>query len=547
MFGRGRDAPRGAARRRARSACSIRRRSGGDPRDHGTGDRARARRPRPRRDRTRGGCASASRADVAREAARTRPSLDSSRWLATCRRASAQRCATACAGCCAFTVRSAVARVACPRATPIVAVYDARRAARLRAVARGGPAASGSRARFSAATRSVARRDARGQVFYPRDVRWLRDPDATSRSAPKASHSSGAASPPVLLMPQVARDHGVDARGLLALLAAKAGLGRPMRSRTARGSPRGRSIRVVARADEIEAVSARAAAAAGARATTRRRGSRAWSTRAARSRSRSMRAPRAPAEPASCGTRAARSRSRRSRHTAATRAPSRARAAGSAASSSARSRGQRVEAGPRIAPRSIGTVALACLAGVPRARRLASCVARPLARARPVARVAVACRRRSRAALGRDTPRELWAWCVDGISRAHPFAPYTALAARAMRRRARLPPRNRRGRQRSSAAPPPHRGGASATALPETALTAVAAQRSPAHARTAARTPTRSRSCARASSSRARIPAALDPALALGGFAATPVDDMLRADITGHALLALEAHRVTMT
>jgi hypothetical protein len=38
-----------------------------------------------------------------------------------------------------------------------------------------------------------------------------------------------------------------------------------------------------------------------------------------------------------------------------------------------------------------------------------------------------------------------------------------------------------------------------------------------------------------------RIAAALDPALALGGFAATPVDDTLRADIAGHALLALLA------
>ena len=35
------------------------------------------------------------------------------------------------------------------------------------------------------------------------------------------------------------------------------------------------------------------------------------------------------------------------------------------------------------------------------------------------------------------------------------------------------------------------------------------------------------------------IPAALDPTLALGGFSGTPVDDTLRADIAGHALLAL--------
>ena len=40
-----------------------------------------------------------------------------------------------------------------------------------------------------------------------------------------------------------------------------------------------------------------------------------------------------------------------------------------------------------------------------------------------------------------------------------------------------------------------------------------------------------------------RIPAALDPALALGAFRATPVDDTLRADITGHALLALRTAR----
>jgi hypothetical protein len=37
-----------------------------------------------------------------------------------------------------------------------------------------------------------------------------------------------------------------------------------------------------------------------------------------------------------------------------------------------------------------------------------------------------------------------------------------------------------------------------------------------------------------------RIPAALEPSLALGGFSGTPVDDILRADIAGHALLALQ-------
>jgi hypothetical protein len=197
--------------------------------------------------------------------------------------------------------------------------------------------------------------------------------------------------------------------------------------------------------------------------------------------------------------------------------------------------GARVDAWPADRTTAIGTVALACLAGVRAADRLKTLVAgwRGLARspAWPWHAGQVAC------ALGRATPPELWAWCVADLAR-HPFAPYTALAARGMgdelalrRATAALAPFIRRV--------PPFRGGAAATSMPETALTAVAA-----HALAGTRHVADALAfvCAHQLLP-GRIPAALEPALALGAFRATPVDDTLRADITGHALLALRATR----
>jgi hypothetical protein len=79
--------------------------------------------------------------------------------------------------------------------------------------------------------------------------------------------------------------------------------------------------------------------------------------------------------------------------------------------------------------------------------------------------------------------------------------------------------------------------------VPETALTAVTA-----HALSLAREtrPLAARALAFVRARQllpGRIPAALDARIALGAFSATPVDDVLRADIAGHAVLALLGER----
>jgi len=111
-----------------------------------------------------------------------------------------------------------------PRATPIVAVYEA---GTLRgcSVWRGGGTGGERLARaFLGAVASLdPDAELAAQAFYPRSVRWLRDP-AELEVGTEGIALVRRGEPPVLLMPQVARDHLVDARGMAALLAAKAGL-----------------------------------------------------------------------------------------------------------------------------------------------------------------------------------------------------------------------------------------------------------------------------------------------------------------------------------
>lgn len=142
-------------------------------------------------------------------------------------------------------------------------------------------------------------------------------------------------------------------------------------------------------------------------------------------------------------------------------------------------------------------------------------------------------------ALGAEAPARLVAICREDL-RARPFAPWTALAARHLGdralERASIAALSRLVRRRG-----PFVGGVDATSVPETGLTAVAAHALALHPST--------RTLAHAALGfvearqllPGRIPAALDPTLALGGFSATPVNDLLRADIAGHALLALLA------
>jgi hypothetical protein len=95
----------------------------------------------------------------------------------------------------------------------------------------------------------------------------------------------------------------------------------------------------------------------------------------------------------------------------------------------------------------------------------------------------------------------------------------------------------------------PHRGGAAVTPVPEVALTALSVEALTLHPA----------SWARSAAARGgdflrslqlvgpRLYGALDPALARGALPASPVADLLRGDVTGHALLALLALREART
>lgn len=141
--------------------------------------------------------------------------------------------------------------------------------------------------------------------------------------------------------------------------------------------------------------------------------------------------------------------------------------------------------------------------------------------------------------LGREAPSALWPACVADLE-AHPWAPWTTMAAQSLHDGGAIE-RTARALADSLRDAAPHRGGASVTSVPEIALTAAAIE---------ALAPLRS-SAARAAVRRGRaflerwqlvperIAPWMQPHVALGAFPASPVRDVLRCDITGHALLAL--------
>jgi AMMECR1 domain-containing protein len=137
--------------------------------------------------------------------------------------------------------------------------------------------------------------------------------------------------------------------------------------------------------------------------------------------------------------------------------------------------------------------------------------------------------------LGARTPKALWDRCVRDLE-AHPFAPYTLFAAIA-RRDGVVIDRCTRALVSAIRTHAPFAGGASITATPETALTAVAAEAlaliSSASARRAAR----------AARDFVRARQILDVSAALhvrtlGAFRASPIAPIFRCDVTAHAALA---------
>jgi hypothetical protein len=179
------------------------------------------------------------------------------------------------------------------------------------------------------------------------------------------------------------------------------------------------------------------------------------------------------------------------------------------------------------------TMALAVLAGVPLQDDLVSFIQATHAPESPWHAAQVV------AALGPRAPVDLWRSCVADLAR-RPFAPWTVIAADAIGDR---PVRVRAARAVASAIREegPHRGGASITPTPETAVTALAVEALAGHDATWARQAVargREFLCSMQLLDR-RLTAALDPALSYGAFSASPSADLLRCDITAHALLAM--------
>lgn len=193
-------------------------------------------------------------------------------------------------------------------------------------------------------------------------------------------------------------------------------------------------------------------------------------------------------------------------------------------------RGGRVEGWPERADVVAGTLALVSLAGVDVRRDLQAWAA-----ARPELASSTWHAAQAIAALGKEAPSTLWAACVKDLD-VRPWAPWTAIAARARRDDAVLA-RCASALEASIRSAPPHRGGCSARPIPEVALTAVTVEAlaSLPGARAGVR---RARAFLRAWQVPSQPPAPL-VCEAAGAFLASPILEALRVDITGHAMLAL--------
>jgi hypothetical protein len=196
--------------------------------------------------------------------------------------------------------------------------------------------------------------------------------------------------------------------------------------------------------------------------------------------------------------------------------------------------GKPVEGWPAEEPLVAGTLALARLAGLDVTAPLERLARRAAVTARPWHAGQVAC------ALGRATPERLWKACVRSLEH-DPRAPWIALAA-ARRGDSVVLERIGAALAANVREHGPHRGGVGAP-VPELALTAVSVE-AMSHARAEA---TR-RACrlAREFVERQQLlrdvhPEAPDPERLLGGFPLTPVHAFQRCDVTAHAVLAMQS------
>lgn len=182
-----------------------------------------------------------------------------------------------------------------------------------------------------------------------------------------------------------------------------------------------------------------------------------------------------------------------------------------------------------------GSVALAVLAGIELSRELAELAGRRELRAHAWHAAQVV------AALGSRAPAVLWRACVRDLE-ARPWAPWTAIAAR-VRGDAEALERAERALIDSIRRRRPYEGAADVTPVPEVALGAVVGEAlAGSRSRSAVAATRRVQSyLRRVQLVGDAIPAPLDPALAEGAFPLSPILDVLRTDVTAHALVALSA------
>lgn len=363
------------------------------------------------------------------------------------------------------------------------------------------------------------------QVAYPANVRRV-SLDAAPRVVAPGAHGLALALDdafPVLLVPDVAREHALDADGLLAALEHKAGLSAEKWPRA--GLFTFETDAVVARRGPPDAYPADPIEASIRWLSERVRADGAVTF---------GRDPRASGDEARGPMhhgRAAVVVQALSAHRSGQRAARRARKWLEREIEAGLS-GARPEAFPDDVPALAGTLALASLAGIPVRAPLRDIARRGDVSANPWHAAQVAC------ALGIDTPDSLWRGCVRALD-ADPRAPWVAMAAA------------RRGDwttfERVAVALAanvrehgPHRGGVGPGSIPEVALTALTVEAlSPARTSAVAR----ARELALAFLARTQIssdalPEARDTRSIHGAWPLTPVHTFLRADVTAHAALA---------
>lgn len=203
--------------------------------------------------------------------------------------------------------------------------------------------------------------------------------------------------------------------------------------------------------------------------------------------------------------------------------------------------GRDVAGWPKERDRIAGTLALASLAGARVDAALEEAASWPELESSPwhAAQVVLA--------LGERAPPSLWASCVRALGK-RPWAPWTALAAHG-RGEAEVYARCLPPLVASVRAEAPYEGGVSegaSSGVPEIALTAIVVEALVGARSLAARVAVRR---ARAFLVRwqclpACAPGLIDLRTAYGAFPASPVHPLLRVDVTAHACMALNSHRV---